>query len=232
MNIKDSGDRTRVYKKHHPGERISKITLVKRLQGGQKWEYICDCGSVGVCQPSSTSGMCPECSKKERGLRQIKHGESPGQGKQASRLYRIWLGIKTRCLNPNNHSYKNYGARGIDLCKEWQEYLPFKEWALSTGYSDNLSIDRINVDGPYSPENCRWADAKTQGRNRRNTISYELNGNQYSMSELADLYGIPYSVLKGRLRRYKWSVEEAISIPVKMGNNQNTRGVYGNRKNS
>lgn len=83
-----------------------------------------------------------------------KHGESGN--KTRSRLYVIWSNMKQRCNNPNNYTFRWYGGRGIIMCEEWDDYLNFKEWALSHGYSDDLTIDRIDPDGDYEPSNCQW----------------------------------------------------------------------------
>jgi len=79
----------------------------------------------------------------------------------------VWSNMKTRCFNPNAQRYSQYGARGITVCEEWMEYLPFKEWALANGYREGLYIDRMDNDGDYIPNNCRWATASESNRNRR-----------------------------------------------------------------
>ncbi len=88
-------------------------------------------------------------------------------GMNNTRLHRIWTGMKTMCLNSNDYHYKWYGARGISICDEWLEFKPFAEWALLNGYQDNLTIDRINNDGDYSPSNCRWVSQTEQCQNHR-----------------------------------------------------------------
>ena len=91
-----------------------------------------------------------------------------------TRLYHIWLGMKGRCNNPNYVTYKNYGARGISVCDEWYDFVTFKDWALNNGYSDDLSIDRIDNNGNYEPNNCRWTTNSVQGMSKRtkNTSGY------------------------------------------------------------
>ena len=97
-------------------------------------------------------------------------------GMCGSRLYRIWAGMKDRCLNENEICYRDYGGRGIGVCAEWMEFEPFKNWALANGYSNELTIDRIDVNGDYTPENCRWATYKVQGNNKRNNHFIEFDG--------------------------------------------------------
>ncbi|MDL2301830.1 hypothetical protein LJC58_05685, partial [Lachnospiraceae bacterium OttesenSCG-928-D06] len=93
-----------------------------------------------------------------------------------SRLYHIWCNMKARCNNPNHTYYANYGGRGITVCDEWNDFLSFRDWALDNGYSDTLTIDRIETDNGYSPENCRWVTMKIQENNRTNNRRITFDG--------------------------------------------------------
>lgn len=108
--------------------------------------------------------------------RSEKHGDAKYINSKRARLYRIWDTMKQRCLNKNRLSFHYYGGRGIKVCKEWLEYKNFKIWALNNGYKDSLEIDRINIDGNYDPNNCRWTTRKVQNRNTRRIQSNNSTG--------------------------------------------------------
>lgn len=167
---------TRKYHRYHPGDQIGDLTLIERMPGGQKWKCRCKCGEVFVTQISSGSKHCRKCAYEIISQSKTKHNEAPSENKASTRLYRIWTGIRNRCNNPNNHSYPAYGGRGIRICKEWDDYLTFKNWAISHGYHDSLSIDRIDNDGNYEPNNCRWVTQREQMRNMRNNHNITING--------------------------------------------------------
>ena len=131
--------------------------------------------------------------------------------KSNERVYRIWKSMKKRCENPNYKWYANYGGRGIRVCDEWQKFEPFYEWATSNGYAENLTIDRIDVNGNYEPNNCRWVDMTTQSNNKRTNRNITFNNETHTMKEWSEILGIKYSTLESRLNKHKWSVEKAFT---------------------
>jgi hypothetical protein len=114
------------------------------------------------------------------------------------RLDRIWGKMKSRCLNPNEPKYKYYGGRGITVCEEWLDRKTFRAWALSNGYKDGLTIERISSDGNYNPENCKWSTRKEQARNRNSNFNYEYKGKTICETELAGKLGITNGALRAR----------------------------------
>ena len=119
------------------------------------------------------------------------------------RLYRIWRAMRERCSRKGNVRYADYGGRGITVCAEWQDYETFKCWAYQSGYQGHLTIDRIDVNGNYCPENCRWATMKEQCNNKRNNRIIEYAGEAHTAAEWARITGIPYRTIQSRLNRDK-----------------------------
>lgn len=136
-------------------------------------------------------------------------------GGTGTRLHKIWLSMRERCYRVNHTYYKNYGGRGIKICDEWQTFEPFRDWAMSHGYADNLTIDRIDYDGDYSPDNCRWSTMKEQQNNKRSNRVVAYRGKKYTLTELAEKSGLKKTTLKERLNM-GWSVEDAVNRPVRL----------------
>lgn len=131
-----------------------------------------------------------------------------------TRLGRIWNNMKKRCYNENNNSYCFYGAKGVVVCDEWvHDFNAFRDWALSHGYRDDLTIDRIDSNGNYSPDNCRWATPKEQAYNRSSNHVITYNGKTMTMTEWAESLGMNYRTLSKRIRD-GWAIERALTTPV------------------
>lgn len=202
------------------GKRFGRWTVIgpaedKVLPSGyveKMWECVCDCGSVRTVRGKSLrGGISKSCGCLQRELmgdRTRKHG---GFG---TRLYAVWNSMRQRCNNKQHYAYHNYGGRGISICDEWNDFDVFRAWALSSGYREDadrgeLTLDRIDVDGPYAPENCRWADMKDQADNRRSSILVTYHGETKPLVVFAKELGIGYTTA---WKRYKngASIEEVL----------------------
>lgn len=166
------------------GLQFGRLTVVHgpiRKQEGKPfyWDCLCECGkTVTVRGKNLRYGHTQSCGclRKEvvsRPRNNIIKPESIPVHKKV-RLYRIWEGMRARCNNPNKDGFKYYGGRGIKVCPEWDSYEIFEEWAYSHGYREYLTIDRINNDKGYSPDNCRWATWKEQAANKRTAPSLDF----------------------------------------------------------
>lgn len=134
-------------------------------------------------------------------------------GRRGTRLYSIYMNMKSRCYYDKNPRFKNYGARGIKICCEWlEDYLTFKAWALNCGYLNNLTLDRIDVNGNYEPDNCRWVSNKYQQNNKTNNNYIEYKGEIKTLSQWSEFLNIGYKTLQKRINN--WGVEKAFSTPV------------------
>ena len=157
------------------GQRFGKVTVIEKVGRSKHktilWRCLCDCGNMTTAQTSDLRmGKVKSC-----GCNIFKDRQTLG-GKP-TRIYRIWKNMKKRCYNQNNKDFKYYGARGIKVCDPWRNnFGEFHRWAIKNGYNDNLSLDRIDNDGNYEPENCRWTTMKEQAKHRRPCGSVMRNG--------------------------------------------------------
>lgn len=205
------------------GERFNYLTVIgvdesKPIGNGKPmfWLCECDCGNrVSVRAYDVRSGNTKSCGCfKRRKAKELPttHGESK------TKLYGVWNAMMARCYNPNVDRYPRYGARGIKVCDEWlHNYVAFRDWALSNGYTDGLTIDRIDVNGNYCPENCRWVTKADQMKNTSTNRFLTYNGETHTLSDWARIAGISAPTLNKRLKR-GWSLEKTLtngSITVK-----------------
>lgn len=178
------------------------------------WNCKCDCGNTSVvCGSRLVKGLTKSCGclgPKLSSKRNRKHGKSN------TRLYKLFYGMRERCYNEQGKDYKNYGGRGIKICDEWlSNPLLFIEWAYKNGYNDKLSIDRIDVNEDYTPNNCRWVSFKKQANNRRNNLIITFEGKTMSAAEWCEFKGWNRHVIPERLRN-GWSLEKAMTTPLRI----------------
>lgn len=185
------------------GLRFGNLEVIKyhdTINHRKYYECKCDCGNVAIVAGSFLrNGTTNSCGclrgKKIRNIDVRQEAIEEPYGKSRTTLYGMWTGMKGRCLNPNNYSYYKYGGRGISICEEWMDYDIFKEWALNNGYGNNLSLDRIDNDGNYEPDNCRWVDMKTQSNNTRRNRIIKYKGMEKTLAEWSDYFGVTYNLL-------------------------------------
>lgn len=199
------------------GQNFGRLTVIERRIDARRnatvWRCKCSCGNViDVFAGNLTRGHTSSCGCLRVDTTTKMHVT---HGLVHHPLYIVWGGMKKRCTNPNCAAYPNYGGRGIGICDEWeQDFKMFYDWAMSSGYADNLTLDRIDNDGDYEPSNCRWVDKLTQVRNRRNTLLVQHGGKTQTLKAWADELGIGYHTLYSRINR-GWSVDETLTKEVK-----------------
>lgn len=181
------------------------------------WFCQCDCGSqIKMVRASHLkSGAIVSCGcigRKHSAEAKVTHGLS------STKLYGIWLNMKNRCYNPKVRSFKTYGNRGITVCEDWKnDFSVFSEWALANGYNEGskygeCTLERINVDGPYSPENCTFVNLEAQANNRTTNVHVKYGGETYTLAQLSKHLGINYGTLQNRIKR-GWP-NECLGLPT------------------
>lgn len=190
------------------GQTFGRLTVIERCADyispagyhRTRWRCLCSCGNITIVATQelrngdtrSCGCYCLEC----------KHDNSKTHGLSNTRLHSIWKGMKARCYNKNHKNYEGYGARGICVCDSWKNnFQNFYSWAINHGYADGLTIERADVNGAYSPENCCWVTRLAQANNRRNSISVSYQGKEYTLLELSKILDIPYSTLYYRFKK-------------------------------
>lgn len=205
------------------GKTFGRLTVLRQAGKDSQdiilWACLCSCGNYKIVRGQHLrNGSIQSCgclrqeSSSKIGKKNKKHGL------EGTRLYHIWCSMKGRCYRPSALEYDNYGGRDIKVCEEWQTFEPFMKWALSNGYSDNLTIDRIKNDEGYCPENCRWIGYKEQANNRRNNRMITAFGETLTLSQWSEKMSINSSTIRGRLAR-GWDAEKALTITPSRGNN-------------
>ena len=213
------------------GNRYGRLTVENTFYNKEKGKSYCtckcDCGKTTVTRKDRLlSGRVKSCGclhseissaiAKEHAEKYFSKDGHVTHGNSNTRLHRIWTGMKTRCYNSNSTKYKLYGGRGIMVCDEWKDdFQAFHDWSIANGYREGLSIDRIDVNGDYCPENCRWATAKEQQNNRANNIKLDFMGEERTLQEWANKTGIPAATIYARTEKLGWSIERALTEPTR-----------------
>lgn len=203
------------------GKKFGRLTVIERAENGKhgdsRWLCLCECGNSKVILGSHLKrGKIRSCGCFQKEFLEkcrTKHG------KRHTKLYGIWAGIKRRCYNKNEKTYKHYGGRGIKMCDEWlNNFEEFYKWAMENGYSDKANkyqctIDRINNNDDYKPSNCRWVDQKKQNSNKRTNRIFEYNNQKKCLTEWSEITGISKSTIYRRLNK-GWNIEKILSTPT------------------
>lgn len=203
------------------GKKFNRLLVIRRVKDEQSlYECVCDCGKTVFAYANSIiSGNIKSCGCYR--LDRIKNLQRK-HDMAHTRLYDVWKGLKRRCCNPKNHSYKDYGGRGIDICQQWKDdFMSFYHWSIENGYDENApygqcTIDRIDANGNYCPENCRWVSLKEQANNRKNNLLITYNGETDTLSNWSKRIGIGYNALFKRIHDMNWSVEKAFTTPQRV----------------
>lgn len=206
MNIKD----------HLEGNKYGRLTVIERdkNKGGSYWLCKCDCGNTtSVLGIDLKDGKTKSCGCL---MREVSKDNATKHGFSKTKLYKVWKGIKSRCHNKTNNSYKYYGGKGIGVCKQWEhDFMAFRTWSLDNGYKEGLSIDRIDSNKDYEPSNCRWVTPLIQSNNTSRNHILTYHGESKTMAEWAAEVGIKYSTLRSRVNSYKWPIEKALFSPLR-----------------
>lgn len=203
------------------GCRFGRLVVIERAENSKnghiRWKCLCDCGKEKIIYSTSlVRGATRSCGCLHNEGNNTRHGMS------RKRLHNVWCNMKQRCYSENVPAYKFYGGRGITVCDEWRgSFDNFRDWALENGYREDLTIDRIDVDGPYSPENCRWITIEDQQSNRRDNHQITYNGETHTLTQWEKITGIKQPTIRRRLKK-GWSIEKALTTPVERGEKNGT----------
>lgn len=199
------------------GMKYGQLTIksIERVNSKLYVSALCDCGNTGTYMlVKLKDGHTKSCGCLHK---KIMSNILTSHGLYHTRIYKTWNGMIDRCRRKKNKSYKNYGGRGITVCKEWaNDFMSFYNWAINNGYSEELTIERRDVNGNYEPGNCRWITNAQQALNRRDNHFVTYNGVTKTIAEWAKDLNMNYNTLINRLNTYRWGIEKALTEPVKI----------------
>lgn len=186
------------------GQRFGRLKVIGVDDRNTRKTYFlceCDCGTVksirsdGLLSGAVKSCGCLKREQDEINLDRTTHNMS------STRLYQIWQGMRGRCYNKHDPRYERYGGRGITICDEWQEFSRFYDWSVNNGYQKNLTIDRINNEEGYRPDNCRWATNETQANNRESNIKITIGNATRTLTQWCEIFQVDYRTTLSRYNR-------------------------------
>lgn len=198
------------------GAKYGMLTVICRAENAPKgiarWKCRCDCGNIVIVRGGNLkNGSVKSCGC----LKGISNKSRSIHGMSNTRLYQSWVNMKRRCYCDTHFAFKNYGARGIKVCDKWKNsFESFAEWSLSNGYSDDLTIERIDNDGDYEPTNCKWISLGEQADNRRSCWKITYRNETHNLSEWCKIFKKDYALVYNRIYKNKWNFERAMFEPV------------------
>lgn len=202
------------------GERNDLLTIIRYVgvsdNGHRQWLCKCDCGNTII----KTTNELHAKKRHSCGCLRRNHPNNTKHGMCYTRINSTYRKMKQRCLSESDKRYKDYGGRGIKVCDEWlgdDGFNRFYEWSMANGYSDNLTIDRIDVNGNYEPSNCRWVTNLEQSKNTRRSVKITYQGKTMILKDWSRELGIPYETLRNRILKFGWSIERAFTEEPKHG---------------
>lgn len=209
------------FKKDMTGQRFGRLVAIEKSGANKQnfpvWKCVCDCGNTTYVSQYSLSSLstksCGCLTRKLNYLRftKVKHGLYT----RDKRLHHSWANMMRRCYCEHTDQYKDYGGRGIEVCYEWRtDPANFEKWALANGYAESLTLDRVDNNGNYTQENCRWVSRQEQNKNRRTTIHVTYKGETMCVKDLAIKYDKWPATISRRLKR-GWSIERAVETTSK-----------------
>lgn len=212
------------------GKRFGRLVVLRRVKG-KYWECQCDCGNIHIANRDHLGRDTNSCGCLKR---EVTGDRARTHGERNSRTYNLWLAIRARCSKSNTHERHIYYDRGIDMCEEWNDYLTFKSWALANGYDPTAkrgvtTIDRIDNDKGYSPENCRFVSLTENARNKRDTKRYPFHGEMLTTGEVEERTGTKVRLLNERMAR-GWDIERAAETPRRVMHYLDGRTNYDSRE--
>lgn len=211
------------------GMRFGRLLVLRRAESqvssgkhAVRWVCQCDCGMETTARTDTLKGgkvkSCGCLAREVSSVNGKRYGGRVRHGHSYERLFNIWYLMKYRCENTKSKAFHNYGGRGIIVCEEWSNaangYQNFKRWAYDNGYMDTLTLDRVDNERGYEPDNCRWCDRVEQGNNKRNNILYEFSGKSQTLTTWAREYLLPPKTLWRRIHA-GWDIERALTEPLR-----------------